>query len=196
MLQKNAIVKVPSDTPGFYSKVFLTCKVSGGWHPVFDLKQLNAHLNTPHFRMFYIASVLSRIKSGDFAFKTSRGHILSCSDPDRKKYRQKYLHFAYMNNLYQFRVLPFSLNTAPQVLTRLGHTVSGYLHRADLPRQPVSSKWCDRAQKQCRPLPASSEEGELHSAVFCQVTGLHLMCQIFMNDLLTEPGKQRSRGIR
>ena len=48
----------------------------------------------------------------------------------------------------------------------------------------------------CRPPPASSEEGELRSAVFCQVTGVHLMCQIFMNDLLTEQGKQRSRGIR
>ena len=42
----------------------------------------------------------------------------------------------------------------------------------------------------------SIEEGELRSAVFCQVTGVHLMCQIFMNDLLTEQGKQRSRGIR
>ena len=31
---------------------------------------------------------------------------------------------------------------------------------------------------------------------FCQVTGLHLMCQIFMNDLLTEQGQQWSRVIR
>ena len=56
--------------------------------------------------------------------------------------------------------------------------------------------FCDKAQKQCRPRPASSEEGELRSAVFCQVTGVHLMRQIFMNDLLTEQDKQRSRGIR
>ena len=32
--------------------------------------------------------------------------------------------------------------------------------------------------------PAIAEEGEKRSAVFCQVTGVHLMCQIFMNDLL------------
>ena len=31
---------------------------------------------------------------------------------------------------------------------------------------------------------------------FRQVTDLHLMCQIFMNDLLTEQGQQRSRVIR
>ena len=40
------------------------------------------------------------------------------------------------------------------------------------------------------------EEGELCSAIFGQVTGVHLMCQIFMNDLLTEQGQQRSRVIR
>ena len=41
-----------------------------------------------------------------------------------------------------------------------------------------------------------SEEGEKRSAVFYQVTGVHLMCQLFMNDLLTEQGQQRSRVIR
>ena len=29
-----------------------------------------------------------------------------------------------------------------------------------------------------------------------RLTGVHLMCQIFMNDLLTEQGQQRSRVIR
>ena len=56
--------------------------------------------------------------------------------------------------------------------------------------------FCDRAQKQCRPPPAISEEGELRSAVFCQATCVHLMCQIFMKDLLTKQGQQRSRVIR
>ena len=31
---------------------------------------------------------------------------------------------------------------------------------------------------------------------FTKLTGVHLMCQIFMNDLLTEQGQQRSRVIR
>ena len=55
--------------------------------------------------------------------------------------------------------------------------------------------FCDRAQKQCRPQPAITE-GQKRSAVFYQVTGVHLMCQMFMNDLLTEQGQQRSRVIR
>ena len=60
----------------------------------------------------------------------------------------------------------------------------------------LSPGFCDRAQKQCRPPPAISEKGEKRSAVLCQVTGVHLMCEIFMNDLLTEQGQQRSRVIR
>ena len=47
-----------------------------------------------------------------------------------------------------------------------------------------------------RPPPTISEEGESRSAVFCQVTGVHLMRQIFLNDLLTEQGQQRSTVIR
>ena len=47
--------------------------------------------------------------------------------PDSRKYM--YLRFALENKVYQFRVLPFGLNTAPQVFTHLGHTVAAYLHR-------------------------------------------------------------------
>ena len=42
---------------------------------------------------------------------------------------RNYLRFAFENKVFQFRVLPFGLNTAPQIFTRLGHTVTGYLHR-------------------------------------------------------------------
>ena len=53
----------------------------------------------------------------------------------------------------------------------------------------------NRAQKQCRS-PLAISEGKLRSAVFCRVAGVHLMCLIFMNDLLTEQGQQKSRVIR
>ena len=63
-------------------------------------------------------------------------------------------------------------------------------------------EWCwvlRQNPKTMWPPPAISEEAELHSAgnsaVFCQVTGAHLMCQIFMNDLFTEQGQQKSRVI-
>ena len=50
---------MPPTSPGFYSNVFLVRKASGGWHPVIDLKSLNAHIWAPHFRMYTTSSVLS-----------------------------------------------------------------------------------------------------------------------------------------
>ena len=69
MLQKKAIPVVPPDSPGFYSNVFLVRKASGWCRPVIDLKNLNAYIHAPHFRMFTTSSVLSSVRKGDYAFK-------------------------------------------------------------------------------------------------------------------------------
>ena len=79
---KNAITEVPPDSPGFYWNVFLVKKASGGWRPVIDLKNLNAHIHAP-----------------------------------------------------------FGLNTAPQVFTRLGHTVTAYLHHQGVLVIPYLDDW-------------------------------------------------------
>ena len=124
MLQKNVITEVPQNSPGFYSNVFLVHKASGGWRPVIDLKSLKAHISAPHFRMSTTGSVLSTVRKGDYAFKIDLQdayfHVPVLILPGSRKY----LRFAFKNKVYQFRVLPFGLNTAPQVFTRLGHTVT------------------------------------------------------------------------
>ena len=100
MLQKNAIMEVPPNSAGFYSNVFLVHKASGGWHPVIDLKRLNAHIFTPHFRMFTISLVLSTVRKGDYVFKIDLQdayfHVLIHLTS------RKYLRFAFENKVYQF----------------------------------------------------------------------------------------------
>ena len=107
MLQKNALTEVPPDSPGFYSNVFLVRKASGGWRPVIDLKRLNTHIYSPHFR---ISSVLSSVRKGDYAFKIDMQdayfHIAILPSS------RKYLRFAFKNKVYHFRVLPLGMNTA------------------------------------------------------------------------------------
>ena len=139
MLQKNAITEVPPDSPGFYSNVFLVRKASGGWRPVIDLKNLNAHIHAPHFRIFTTSSVLSSVKKGDYAFKIDLqdAYFHVPIHPSSRKY----LRFAFENRVYQFQVLPFGLNTAPQVFTRLGHTVTAYLHRQGVSVIPYLDDW-------------------------------------------------------
>ena len=128
MLQKNAISERISGTQGIWK-----------WRPVIDLKQLNHHIDAPHFRMHTISSVLSTIERGDYTFKIDLQHAYFhvLIHPDS----WNYLLFAFKNKVYQFRVLHFSLNTAPQVLTRLGHTVAAYFHRQEISVIPYLDDW-------------------------------------------------------
>ena len=73
----------------------------------------------------FLASLIT-IKSGDFPFKISLedAYFHLPTHPDS----QKYLNFPFMNMVYPFWVLSFSLSTTLHVLTHLGHTVAGYLH--------------------------------------------------------------------
>ena len=110
------------DTPG-YSRVLFKCipGTQSIWRVVSinRLKKLNAHIDTPHFHMHTISSVLNAVERGDHVFKIDLQdpyfHVLIHSAS------RKYLRFAFENKVYQFRVLPFGLNIAPQVLTPLGH---------------------------------------------------------------------------
>ena len=132
-------MEVPPDSPGFYSNIFLVHKASGGWRPVIDLKWLNTHIYPPNFRMSSISSVLSTVRKGDYTFKIDLQdayfHVPIHSSS------RKYLRFAFENKVYQFLILPFGLNTAPQVFTTLGHTVTGYLHRLGISVFPYLSDW-------------------------------------------------------
>ena len=53
LLSKRAveIVHNPTAIPGFYSRLFLVPKKTGGMRPVFDLSILNTFLVIPHFKM-------------------------------------------------------------------------------------------------------------------------------------------------
>ena len=79
MLQKNAISEISPDTTGFYSNIFLVRKASGGWLPVIDLKQLNHHIDAPHFRTYTISSVLSTVERLRVQNR-SAGCVLSCTN--------------------------------------------------------------------------------------------------------------------
>ena len=77
---------------------------------------------TPHFHMCTISSVLSTVRKGDYSFKIDLQdesfHVPI--HPDSRKY----LRFAFENKVYQFQVLPFSLNTAPQLYGRISFCVT------------------------------------------------------------------------
>ena len=66
LILKGAIERVqdPFQSPGFYSRIFLVLKKTGGMRPVIDLSILNTFLLVPHFKMETNRSIRSCIHPG------------------------------------------------------------------------------------------------------------------------------------
>ena len=126
MLEKDALEVVTDPDLGFYSRLFLVEKATGGWRPVIDLSPLNVFVQQTPFKMETVASVLASIKAGDFLasidLKDAYFQI-----PIHQASR-KFLRISVEGVVYQFKVLCFGLCTAPQVFTRVFAVISAWAH--------------------------------------------------------------------
>ena len=126
LLEKGAVERVSNpDSPGFYSRLFLVPKKNGAWRPIIDLSTLNSFIDVQSFKMETTSSIRASIQPGDWAVS------LDLTDayfhvPIHPKSR-KYLRFCAGNEVFQFRVLPFGISTAPRVFTKLMVTVAAHL---------------------------------------------------------------------
>ena len=68
----------------------------------------------------------------------SAGCVLSCTNTSRQ---QEVPSFCLSKQGIPVFLLPFGLSTAPQVFTRLGHTVAAYLHRLGISVIPYLDDW-------------------------------------------------------
>ena len=144
LLHKQAIEVVRDiTTPGFYSHLFLVPKPGGRWRPVIDLSNLNQFILAPHFRMETAQSVRNSVRVNEFAISLDLAdaylHI-----PVAPVSRQ-FLRFAIDGVVYAFRAMPFGLNIAPWVFTRLMETVMSHVRRSL--RADISSYLDDILQK-------------------------------------------------
>ena len=126
MLAKGALEIARDPGPGFYSRLFLVEKATGGWRPVIDLSHLNDFVQLTPFKMETVASVLLSVREGDFLasldLKDAYFQI-----PIHGSSR-KLLRFMSEGTVYQFKALCFSLSTAPQVFTRVFAAVLAWAH--------------------------------------------------------------------
>ena len=167
MLQKKAIPEVPPDSPGFYSNVFLVRKASGGWRPVIDLKNLNAHIHAPHFRMFTTSSV----RKGDYAFKIEMqdAYFHVPIHPSSRKYRKGLVHLRKQgvpvssatvgSGFYSFGAHGDRISAPPG---DLGDTISRRLVDSP-PRPPSFNPTSSSANKYARPCGLYSEQKEIRA---------------------------------
>ena len=121
MLQRNAISEISPDTPGFCSNCI---------HGMQGIWSYRLKTTEPPHRCSSLSNAHHKLsaeycrKKGDYTLKIDLQdayfHVLI------HPHSRKYLRFAFENKVYQFRVLHFSLNTAPQVFTCLRHGVAAY----------------------------------------------------------------------
>ena len=126
MLAKGALEIARDLGPGFYNRLFLVEKASGGWRPVIDLSHLNDFVQLTSFKMETVTSVLLSVREGNFLasldLKDAYFQILIHGSS------RKLLRFMSEGTVYQFRALCFGLSTAPQVFTRVFAVVSACAH--------------------------------------------------------------------
>ena len=126
MLAKGALEIARDPGPGFYSRLFLVEKATGGWRPVIDLSHLNDFVQLTPFKMETVASVLLSVREGDFLASLDLKDAyfqIPINGSSRKLMR-----FMSEGTVYQFKALCFGLSTAPQVFTRVFAAVSAWAH--------------------------------------------------------------------
>ena len=121
--------------PGFYGRIFVVPKSSGGWRPVLDLSSLNRFLLVLHFRMETPRSIRDAMHPNDWAvsidLKDAYFHIL-VHPADRK-----FLRFVWKDRVFQFKALPFGLAPAPWLFTKIARGLSGRLAAPCFFQQPL-----------------------------------------------------------
>ena len=117
LLEKQAIQKVPAQTKGFYSSIFMVPKKDGGQRPVINLKRLNYHVKSEHFKMESLHTVKSLLQKEDWMTKVDLKDAFFMV-PIAKQFHHLLLFKANAES-FQFLCLPFGLCTAPRVFTKV-----------------------------------------------------------------------------
>ena len=140
LLAKQAIEPVlPPLTPGFYSHLFVVPKANGNFRPIIDLSRLNQFLKIPSFFMESVFTIQKALEGSLWAV------TLDLSDayfhvPIHHKARHL-LRFSVNHQVFQFKVLPFGLASAPFVFTWILRPFLGHLRKQGIQIHAYLDDW-------------------------------------------------------
>ena len=123
-LVKKEAIEIAPPFPRFYSRLFVTPKVTGGWRPVIDLSRLNGWVELSGFHMETAQSVLQSLRLGDWmvSLDLQDAYLQVPVHPASRRYPR----FCVGDAVYQFRALCFGLSSAPQVHPPHGSSLVNY----------------------------------------------------------------------
>lgn len=125
LIDINAVTECQPCNNQFLSHIFLAPKPNGDKRFILNLKCLNKFITTSHFKLEDIRTATKLLSAKCVMIKIDLKEAYF-SVSIHKNYRQ-YLRFQWQNKLYQFKVLPFGLCTAPYVFTKLMKPVIEHL---------------------------------------------------------------------
>lgn len=101
----------------FLSPIFLIPKPGGKFRFILNLKSLNKFIDTSHFKLEDLRTALKLVSRECFMSTIDLKDAYFLIRVDERS--KKYLRFQFENKIYEFNVLPFGLNTAPFVFTKI-----------------------------------------------------------------------------
>lgn len=130
LLAQGAIKKSPEEKGQFISNVFSVPKSDGSVRLVINLKPLNEFIVAPHFKMEDYRTAAALLRPTDYMavvdLKQAYHSVAVCGQ------HQKFLKFRWKETLYQFTCLPFGLNIAPYIFTKIMRPVLAVLRKQGL----------------------------------------------------------------
>ena len=132
LLEKNVLARVPVSQLGhasFHTSMFLVPKPNRTYQPILNVSSLNVYIDCPHFNMETVQSVRASVRPADWTFsidlKDAYLHVLIHPGSYR------YLRLAVSpTEVYHFLALPFGLNTAPLVFTRIVESIASHIRQS------------------------------------------------------------------
>lgn len=130
LLSTGAISECKNIKTQFLSSYFLAQKSNGTYRFILNLKQLNEHIEAPHFKLEDYRTVLKLVSQSCY-FTSIDLKDAYFSFSIKSKFR-KYLRFIFEGKTYQFNCLPFGLNIAPYIFTKVIRPVLTYLRKQNI----------------------------------------------------------------
>lgn len=118
LIAKGAVEEVRNiHTPGFYSRVFLRPKSSGGWRPIIDLSTLNPFIKGERQKQETQHQIRSALRQHQWAISVDLTDAFFHVAIHPKS--RHLLRFTFKDKVFQYAALPFGLKTAPWIFTRV-----------------------------------------------------------------------------
>lgn len=125
LLKSSAIERCSTEDNQYVSPIFLVPKPDGSNRFILNLKNFNESIKKEHFKMEDLRTALNLLDKYDFMGRLDLKdayHLIPIAEAHRK-----YLRFVFEQELFQFKVLPFGLSSAPLVFTKLCRPVANFL---------------------------------------------------------------------